>query len=348
MAKIYVGVGHGGSDSGACANGFKEKDITLAIGKACCEELIRHGVNAKISRTTDKDVSITQKVRESDAFKADYCMDIHINAGGGDGCEVYYHHAGGKSKQLAEKINDALVGIGQNSRGLKVKWNSARTDDYFGMIRRPDAPSVLVECGFIDNKADLSAFDTADEQKNFGIAIAHGVLKQCGIAIKDAVVPTPTPTPTPANTAAFISRTYKNGSTKEYVYKTTDESLKSRNSMGYLSPYETAQVIGRYRACPIVVYGISNGGKKVGFVKYEGGVTAQNYVRKAYQNGSTKEPVYSTTVDCKKGINSIGYLDKYERCDCVGIIYGYYVVVYKITGTNNYKVGFVRYSGGVK
>ncbi len=77
-------------------------------------------------------------------------------------------------------------------------------------------------------------------------------------------------------------------------------------------------------------------------------VNTADFISHTYKNGSTKEPVYSTTVDCKKGINSIGYLDAYEHCDCVGIIYGYYVVVYKITGTNNYKVGFVKYSGGVK
>ena len=338
MAKIYVGIGHGGSDPGAVANGYKEKDLTLAIGKACYDELVRHGVQAKMSRTDDKYVSINQKVKESNDFNADFCLDIHINAGGGDGCEVYYHHSGGKSKQLADNINQALKAIGQNSRGLKIKMNSKGDADYFGIIRNTKASAVLVECGFIDNKTDLAQFNTAEEQKKFGIAIAHGILKQCGIAVKSQEV---------AKTD-FISRAYKNGAGKEYVYSTTANSLSSKNSIGYLDPNQSATVHARYSACPVVVYTLAGGNKKVGFVKYEGGVTAQNYVKKPYKNGRTKEYVYSTANDCKSGKNSIGSLDKYEVCDCVGIVNGCYIVVYKVNGTSAYKVGFVKYNGGVK
>lgn len=67
-------------------------------------------------------------------------------------------------------------------------------------------------------------------------------------------------------------------------------------------------------------------------------------VAKTYKNGSTKEPVYSDSL-LK---NQIGSLDKYETCECLGIVQGHYIVKYKINGTNNYKVGFVKYSGGVK
>ena len=338
MAKIYVGIGHGGSDPGAVANGYKEKDLTLAIGRACYDELVRHSVQAKISRTTDKYMSVNEKVKESDSFGADFCLDIHINAGGGDGCEVYYHHSGGKSKQLADNINEALKAIGQNSRGLKIKMNSKGNADYFGIIRDTKASAVLVECGFIDNKNDLAQFDTAEEQKKLGIAIAHGILKQCGIAVKSQEV----------ENNDFISRAYKNGDGKEYVYLTTADSLSSKNSIGYLDPNQSATVHARYSACPVVVYTLAGGNKKVGFVKYEGGVTAQNYVKKPYKNGSTKEYVYSTVNDCKSGKNSIGSLDEYEACDCVGIVNGCYIVVYKVNGTSAYKVGFVRYNGGIK
>lgn len=33
--KVYIGIGHGGSDPGAVANGFKEKDLALEIVKYC-------------------------------------------------------------------------------------------------------------------------------------------------------------------------------------------------------------------------------------------------------------------------------------------------------------------------
>ena len=68
--RVYVGIGHGGSDPGAVANGFKEKDLTLSIGKYCNERLKQYGIETKISRTTDIDSSINSKdedinVRES-------------------------------------------------------------------------------------------------------------------------------------------------------------------------------------------------------------------------------------------------------------------------------------------
>lgn len=39
MPKVYIGIGHGGSDSGAVADGLKEKDLTLSIGKYVDERL---------------------------------------------------------------------------------------------------------------------------------------------------------------------------------------------------------------------------------------------------------------------------------------------------------------------
>ena len=76
--KVYVGIGHGGSDPGAVANGFKEKDLTLSIGKYCNERLRQYGIETKISRTTDIDSSINSKVSASNAFGADVCMDRNV------------------------------------------------------------------------------------------------------------------------------------------------------------------------------------------------------------------------------------------------------------------------------
>lgn len=65
---------------------------------------------------------------------------------------------------------------------------------------------------------------------------------------------------------------------------------------------------------------------------------------KLYQNGSTIENVYSDT-NCT---NKIGSLNKYEQCDCLGIFENRAIVKYKVDNKNNYKVGFVKYLGGVK
>lgn len=65
---------------------------------------------------------------------------------------------------------------------------------------------------------------------------------------------------------------------------------------------------------------------------------------KTYQNGSTSEVVYADT-DCTK---RIGILDPRERCDCFGVFNNRAMVRYQVNGTNNYKIGFCKWLGGVK
>jgi N-acetylmuramoyl-L-alanine amidase len=178
--KVFIGVGHGGSDPGAVANGFKEEDLNLAIATACYAELIRNGVSAKMSRMKDENDTLDEEIKECNAFNPDLAIDIHNNAGGGDGVEAYYHFGGGTSKTLADNVLAEIVKIGQNSRGAKTrKWGEV---DYYGFIRETKAPAVIVECAFVDNKTDMQIIDTAAEQKAMGVAIAKGILKTLGIA----------------------------------------------------------------------------------------------------------------------------------------------------------------------
>lgn len=181
--KVFLGVGHGGSDPGAVGNGLKEKDLNLAIALACREELVRHGVTVGMSRMRDENDPVSDEAKECNAYKPDLALDIHNNAGGGDGAEVFYHYKGGTSKKLAENVLAEIVKIGQNSRGAKKKQR-ADGKDYYYMIRETASPAVVVECAFIDS-ADIKILDTAAEQKAMGVAIAKGVLKTLGIAYKE-------------------------------------------------------------------------------------------------------------------------------------------------------------------
>ena len=44
MAKVFIGVGHGGSDPGAVAGGIKESAANLQMALGMTEELARPGV----------------------------------------------------------------------------------------------------------------------------------------------------------------------------------------------------------------------------------------------------------------------------------------------------------------
>ena len=184
MAKVFLGVGHGGKDPGAVGNGLYEADLNLAIALACKDELERHGVIVGMSRVTDENDPVGDEAKECNAFLPDLGLDIHCNAAGGDGAEVFYHYNGGTGKKLAENILTEIVAIGQNSRGAKTRRRSDGKD-YYHFIRETACPAVVVECAFIDNAKDIQIIDTPGEQKAMGIAIAKGVLATLGIKYKE-------------------------------------------------------------------------------------------------------------------------------------------------------------------
>ena len=180
MKKVFIGVGHGGKDSGAVGKGgLLEKNLNLSIALACKDTLERYGVKVLLSRVRDEHDPVGQEVQECNAFAPDLAVDIHNNAGGGDGAEIYYHHRGGEGKDLASNILNEIVKIGQNSRGIKTRVNSSGKD-YYQFIRDTKAPAAIVECAFVDS-TDVSIVDTLHEQGQMGVAIAKGILKQLGV-----------------------------------------------------------------------------------------------------------------------------------------------------------------------
>ncbi len=183
MAKVFIGVGHGGNDSGA-SKYLVEKDINLVMALACRDYLEKNGVQVLMSRTKDENDPINDEIKECNAFDPNLAIDIHNNAGGGDGFEVYYHYKGGTSKTLAENIEAEVKAIGQNSRGCKIRLNSSGTD-YYGFIRKTACPAVIVEGCFVDNATDVQISDSLEEQKAFGVAYAKGILKTLGISVKE-------------------------------------------------------------------------------------------------------------------------------------------------------------------
>lgn len=178
--KVFLGVGHGGSDPGAVKY-IKEADVNLQMALACRDYLQANGVEVKMSRTKDENDPLTEEIAECNAFNPDVAVDIHNNAGGGDGFEVYHYHGGGTSKTLAQNIETQVKAIGQNSRGLKTRLNDSG-NDYYGFIRCIKAPSIICEGVFVDNAADAAQADTVEEQNSFGVAYAKGILKTLGVS----------------------------------------------------------------------------------------------------------------------------------------------------------------------
>ena len=193
MAKrVFIGVGHGGSDPGAVGY-VREEDVNLTIAMELKRLLEAAGVTVGMSRTKDEDDTLSEEIREANAFKPDFAIDVHNNAGGGDGFEVYVQtgtHAK-QSKAAGLLLERYVKAMHQNSRGVKTKLNGAGTD-YFGFLRQINHPAVIVEGFFVDNKKDAADFDTAAEQKKLAAAYAAAILEHLSVYKDKAEDPTPT------------------------------------------------------------------------------------------------------------------------------------------------------------
>lgn len=181
--EVFLDPGHGGSDSGACANGLREKDMNLVTALACKEELEFNSVKVHMARTTDVYVSLSDRTNMANKTNSKYFVSIHHNAGGGDRGEFIHSIYRGAGETLADNIgNEMRDQLGQQKKVYSKAGSSNK--DYYHVIRNTKMSAVIVEVCFIDNSTDVQIADTVDEQKRNGRVIAHGILKTLGITPK--------------------------------------------------------------------------------------------------------------------------------------------------------------------
>ena len=189
--RIWIDAGHGGSDPGAAAFGLIEKLINLVMAIACQKELERHGVVVGMTRLTDIYISLEDRCSMANKFLAYYVVSIHNNGGKGDRGEVIHSVNKGKGLELALKISERIKA--ETSQTVVKIYSKSSTKnikkDYYTMIADTRMPSVITEGAFLDNDLDNKAIDTVAEQQAFGVAIAHGILDQIGVAIKPIIIP---------------------------------------------------------------------------------------------------------------------------------------------------------------
>ena len=199
MFKIMINPEHGGTDGGAAYGGLVEKTLNFKAAKYCCDYLEDYDCTAFLSRENDIDLGITARLEILKKEGANAVVTVAHNAGGGDGCEIFYWQGDTKSKTFAAVLEKQYKAIGQNSRGVKVSSESAYN---FGMVREPSKmgfPAILSEFAFLDNAADRVVVDSDEDLKREGEAIAKAIIEYFDLKKKDATKPeSPTEPETPS------------------------------------------------------------------------------------------------------------------------------------------------------
>ena len=180
MAKIFIDPGHGGDDPGAVGNGLREKDLTLDISKRIRKYLNDNytGHSIKMSRTNDKTVGLSERVRMANNWGADFFLSVHINAGGGTGYEDFIYNKSSDTSQTA-KIRNAIHN--EIVKQLGNIRNRGKKKANFAVLRETDMHAMLTENLFIDTKTDADKLKSNTFLDKVAEGHAEGIAKALGL-----------------------------------------------------------------------------------------------------------------------------------------------------------------------
>lgn len=188
---ICISIGHGksskgGYDSGACGGNYQEFKIGREIGKYIGEIFKGYACTADVINY-DATLYLTERIAHVNKHGYDLAIEIHLNAAGGTGSEVYYKHKSATGKKLAAAISKSIANtFSIRDRGAKVKINPSNGTDYFGFVRSCKCESLLIETVFIDTASDRKHVETAAGQRQCAEAIVKAVADFYGIKKKTA------------------------------------------------------------------------------------------------------------------------------------------------------------------
>jgi len=119
---VAIDPGHGGEDPGALSKeGYKEKDIVLAVGKLLRDQLNQQpGIKAYLTRDGDYFLSLRERIEIAHKFQADLFISLHANASlknSTRGTSVYFLSRDGATDEASallannENASDLIGGI---------------------------------------------------------------------------------------------------------------------------------------------------------------------------------------------------------------------------------------------
>src|SRR5699024_11135591 len=170
---IMLDPSHGGKDPGSIGiDGIKEKDIALDYTQTVANELEKQGATVLLTRTSDKYVSLKDRVRISESYATDAIISLHFNSFTSSDTkgESTHNYDVNDDHELAKHVQDYL------HQQSNLKDRSVRQDDYHVFRKNLDT-SILVELGFITNPSDVKAIQNNENASAVATAIADG-LKQ--------------------------------------------------------------------------------------------------------------------------------------------------------------------------
>lgn len=184
---VIIDAGHGGDDPGKIGvDGVQEKDLNLKMALALRDLLEQQDIEVLMTRedagglyderTSNKKVQDMRRRCELINKEKPACVvSIHQNSYHEEsihGAQVFYYKTSKESEDLAKILQKELVRVVEPANHRQAKAN----DTYY-LLKKTEAPTVIVECGFLSNWEECAKLQNEDYQAKLVWAIQMGVLK---------------------------------------------------------------------------------------------------------------------------------------------------------------------------
>jgi N-acetylmuramoyl-L-alanine amidase len=199
---IVIDPGHGGSNLGtrSILDGAHEKEFALDWAKRLASILETNGWKVFLTRTSDIDMSLSNRVDFADALKADLFVSLHFNADPSPtnheqgGIETYCVTPTGMPSTLKRDFEDDASLVFPNNRFdtenfqyalriqrglLKVtgaRDHGVRRARFMTVLRGQNRPSVLVEGGYLSNPREARHIADPAYRKKLAEAVAAALM----------------------------------------------------------------------------------------------------------------------------------------------------------------------------
>lgn len=185
--KVCVDPGHGGAEAGAIGcGGVKESMINLGIGLKLAAMLRAEGAEVILTRDSDVDVSLADRVAIANKAAADLLISVHNNSlpDGRNplsehGTSSYYYHP--QSLLLSNALRAGVLSD-LGFPNFHTRWQN------LALCRPSRMPASLVEVGFVINPDEYAALVSDGGQSRAARGIVRGVHQFLAQALTNAPV----------------------------------------------------------------------------------------------------------------------------------------------------------------
>lgn len=171
---VVIDPGHGGNDQGTEWRNISEKELTLSVSRLVEKILRQNNIQTVLTRHCDAYVSLDDRAGIANLIPQSLLLSIHFNGSRSpdiNGFEIFAFRLSPASRMIAESIEQSMA------ENLRSRNRGVRIDQDYAVLVRCAGSAVLLECGFISNKAEIARLASPEGRQTLAEAISQAVMR---------------------------------------------------------------------------------------------------------------------------------------------------------------------------